>query len=120
MRFAQILNGKVHWIFEFETQPQFAPNIQIIDITNFDPQPEEGWLWDPVEGRAIPPLKPDTMPEIRKRRNQLLAESDWTQLPDTALTIEQKTAWAVYRQQLRDFPAICDPNNPIWPVPPLN
>lgn len=119
MRFAQILNGKVHWIFESETQPQFAPNIQIIDITNFDPQPEEGWLWDLVEGRAIPPLKPDPMPEIRKRRNQLLAESDWTQIPDVALTIEQKTAWAVYRQQLRDFPAICDPFNPVWPIPPI-
>lgn len=119
MRFAQILHGKIHWIFEADSKPQFAPNIQIIDITNFDPQPEEGWDWDPIGGKATPPPKPDPMPEIRARRNQLLAESDWTQLSDVALTAEQKAAWAAYRQQLRDFPATCDPNNPVWPEPPI-
>ena len=38
-------------------------------------------------------------------RNQLLSESDWTQLPDSPLTTEKKTEWATYRQQLRDMPA---------------
>lgn len=117
MRFAQILNNKIHWIFEAETQPRFAPNIKIVDITNMNPQPEEGWDWDGK--KAVPPPPVDPMPEIRERRNYLLAACDWTQLPDAALTPEQKAAWAVYRQQLRDFPAVCDPNNPVWPVPPL-
>lgn len=41
----------------------------------------------------------------RKRsiRNELLINSDWTQLPDAPLTAEQKQQWANYRQQLRDI-----------------
>jgi hypothetical protein len=52
-----------------------------------------------------------------------LASSDWTQLPDVDLTVEQKQAWADYRQQLRDImstvPEVIDENyQPTWPVPP--
>ena len=43
--------------------------------------------------------------ELRSRRNQLLASSDWTQVADVALTVEQDTAWRDYRQALRDLPA---------------
>jgi hypothetical protein len=39
---------------------------------------------------------------MRAARNQLLADSDWTQLSDAQC---DKTAWATYRQALRDFPA---------------
>lgn len=38
---------------------------------------------------------------MRAVRNQLLKDSDWTQLPDS--TCDRK-AWATYRQALRDFP----------------
>ena len=57
-----------------------------------------------------------TMREIKIERNRLLAACDWTQLPDVPITI--KTAWAEYRQQLRDLPANCDINNPVWPTEP--
>lgn len=40
---------------------------------------------------------------IRMPRRQLLAWSDWTQLPDAPLTAEEKAAWAAVRQQLRDM-----------------
>lgn len=60
----------------------------------------------------------DLMPQIRATRYHRLCSSDWTQMPDVPLTPEQKQAWAEYRQQLRDFPSICDPDNPIWPTPP--
>jgi hypothetical protein len=43
---------------------------------------------------------------MRTARNQLLTESDWTQLPDAQC---DKTAWATYRQALRDFPATWEP-----------
>jgi hypothetical protein len=39
---------------------------------------------------------------MRAVRNQLLAQSDWTQLPDAQC---DKAAWATYRQALRDFPS---------------
>lgn len=52
-------------------------------------------------------------------RNHLLANSDWTQLPDVPLTAEQKAAWATYRQALRDVPAQAGfPENINWPVIP--
>ena len=55
--------------------------------------------------------------DIRTPRNVLLAESDWTQLPDSPLTDAKKTEWATYRQALRDLPASTD--DPIvWPTQP--
>lgn len=42
--------------------------------------------------------------ELRDYRNSLLSQSDWTQFNDSPLTSEQKTAWATYRQELRDLP----------------
>lgn len=36
-------------------------------------------------------------PQIKKQRNYLLSQSDWTQIPDAALTLAEKTAWQDYR-----------------------
>jgi hypothetical protein len=55
-------------------------------------------------------------PTIRTRRDALLAQSDWTQLPDVPL--EDKAAWAIYRQALRDVTEQPDPHNIVWPTPP--
>ena len=41
----------------------------------------------------------------RKRRDNLLAESDWTQANDSPLSTEVKTSWATYRTALRDLPS---------------
>ena len=40
----------------------------------------------------------------RNNRTTLLAESDWTQMADTALSTEKKAEWVTYRQALRDLP----------------
>ena len=45
------------------------------------------------------------MADLRSRRNQLLAASDWTQVADVALTTEDDTAWRDYRKALRNLPA---------------
>jgi hypothetical protein len=37
-------------------------------------------------------------------RNKQLTASDWTQIPDSPITDEQKQLWRTYRQALRDFP----------------
>jgi len=64
-------------------------------------------------------LKEDT---VRKQRDRLLAESDWTQMPDSPLTTEKKAEWATYRQALRDitddadFPNVAMPDYPDAPV----
>ena len=56
---------------------------------------------------------------VRTQRNQLLAQSDWTQLQDAHLSAEKKSAWADYRQALRDLPdEVTDPTQVDWPVEP--
>lgn len=55
--------------------------------------------------------------EVRFMRNQLLAETDWTQLSDVDLSIKQK--YIVYRQELRDISG--QPGFPLditWPTKP--
>jgi hypothetical protein len=44
---------------------------------------------------------------MRKHRDRLLAESDWTQTVDDPTG--NAAAWATYRQALRDFPATWEP-----------
>tara|TARA_R100000742_G_C4257168_1_gene75037 strand:+ start:754 stop:993 length:240 start_codon:yes stop_codon:yes gene_type:complete len=44
---------------------------------------------------------------MRKHRNRLLADSDWSQAEDNQ--ISNKAEWTTYRQQLRDFPATWTP-----------
>ena len=59
---------------------------------------------------------------IRVERKRLLDASDWTQFPDNNLTTEQRTAWTVYRQQLRDMPdtfaGVNSVDEIVWPVKP--
>jgi hypothetical protein len=55
--------------------------------------------------------------EIRVRRNQLLKDSDWTQVADAPV---DKAAWATYRQELRDVTSQEGfPFNVVFPNPPL-
>ena len=62
------------------------------------------------------------MTELRSRRNQLLAASDWTQVADVALTVEDDVAWRHYRVGLRNLPAglrtADDVANVDWPTAP--
>lgn len=39
--------------------------------------------------------------EVRSQRNQLLKDSDWTQIADSPV---DSSVWSVYRQALRDIP----------------
>ena len=52
--------------------------------------------------------------EARKRRNELIAETDWIHLPDVTVSDSYKSEILAYRQKLRDMPttfdALIDPN----------
>lgn len=57
--------------------------------------------------------------DIRQKRNQLLAASDWTQFRDSPLSQEKQDEWVAYRQTLRDLPnTVTDPTNVTWPTSP--
>lgn len=69
-------------------------------------------------------IDPDPGPgpdRLREMRTAMLAQCDWTQLADAALSEQQKAAWIAYRTMLRALPE----NQPgatletvIWPTPP--
>jgi|TARA_R100001460_G_scaffold84318_1_gene125571 hypothetical protein len=46
---------------------------------------------------------------FRARRNRKLADSDWTQAPDSPLSETKKAEWATYRQALRDLTKTATP-----------
>jgi len=63
--------------------------------------------------------------QLRAQRDQLLKESDWTQLTSgNPLSTTKKNAWKSYRQKLRDLPATITELNDsngidvVWPDPP--
>lgn len=87
-------------------------------------------VWDGQQAQPLPP-RPSFLHEfdypsktwkmsagaVRTKRDKLLAECDWTQLPDVPL--ETKDAWAAYRQALRDLTDQGGfPDGVIWPVEP--
>ena len=41
---------------------------------------------------------------LRQKRNELIAETDWTQLKDISLDSIREKNWKEYRQALRDLP----------------
>ena len=54
--------------------------------------------------------------QARAKRNGLLRQSDWSQLPDANV---DKAIWATYRQALRDLPSQKDFPNIEMPTKPL-
>jgi len=79
-----------------------------------------GWVANPDLERVIAEQLASELAarwaQVKRGRNALLAQSDWTQLPDVPLTTQ--AAWAAYRQALRDVPNQPDPLHIVWPVAP--
>jgi len=58
----------------------------------------------------------DAESNVRSHRNALLSECDWTQVADAPV---DKTAWATYRQALRDITSQAGfPYSVVWPTSP--
>ncbi|GMM59908.1 tail fiber assembly protein [Novosphingobium pituita] len=68
---------------------------------------------------AAPLSRDDVLAVIRRRRNVLLAACDWTQAADSPIPDTARSAWAAYRQALRDLPGTAADLTPLaWPLPP--
>ena len=80
------------------------------------PKPNEYSIFDYSTKSWVANINIATSDALTKRQ-KLLVQSDWTQMPDVQL--QNKTEWATYRQELRD---ITDqpgyPFNIVWPTPP--
>jgi len=75
-----------------------------------------------VNGAWMLPYKLDALPleqvdrNVRARRNDFLADTDWTQVADAPV---DQAAWATYRQALRDVTAQEGfPYSVAWPTKP--
>lgn len=69
-------------------------------------------------GKTAPNYK-QMAADVRATRDALLAASDYTQATDYPSTYAMRTAWAEYRQQLRDVTKQAGfPADVVWPLPP--
>jgi hypothetical protein len=104
---------------------RFKPYDNLIQyLATVTPYIEGDWVYtvevQPLTAEEIQAQKDSAMAQIRATRNQLLVQSDWTQLLDTPITLRE--AWASYRQLLRDLPATISeprafnqwPHDPNW------
>ena len=66
---------------------------------------------------AEPISDEDAWAIVRAMRNNELTATDWTQLPDSPLTLEKKAEWAIYRQALRDVTTQENPREIVWSDP---
>ena len=102
--------------------PSFDPATESCNQVN--PTLENGewvttWQVSTVDADEISERLADESEFVRQDRNERLADCDWTQLADSPLSSADKTAWASYRQQLRDVTAQSGfPWNVTWPSAP--
>ena len=101
------------WMENYVVQDMFA------DITDDDGNVTKTKAEQETEYQAV--LDARTATGHRTTRNKLLADTDWTQMNDSPLSNEDKTAWATYRQELRDLSDLdAWPNleDADWPTEP--
>jgi hypothetical protein len=82
-----------------------------------DPYTDLGWV---VVGEAPPDPAQATAADLAwEHAKKLLAESDWSVLPDVPMTVGEKSAWIAYRKALREIRLQARfPDNIQWPKAP--
>ena len=75
-----------------------------------------GWTTSSKTAEEIAEYDADAAANVRLERDGLLAQSDWTQVADAPV---DATAWATYRQALRDITDQASfPYDADWPTKP--
>lgn len=102
-----------------DNPPEVSP-MQTYEKGNFSLKEDGTLSWDYA---VIDVTTEDLVRQlIRGRRDLMLLASDWTQTVDAPLSAEKKTAWAEYRQALRDMPGLYPDltfdTEIVWPVEP--
>ncbi len=103
-KFEYISQGKIHSDTTREYMVNLGMNTETIESVEAQEQYEKERKWA----------------EIRSTRDLLISKTDYTQVDDTPYSAEQKEAFALYRQALRDLPASTDnPYEIIFPASPV-
>jgi len=116
MKYAFVNNGILQDVVMTHPSLLFAWGYanQFIEVSD---ECSNGWIFDGVTFSAPPDNNIEILISlIRQRRNELLKESDWTQIVDAPV---DKLVWANYRQALRDITQQSEfPAQVQWPVQP--
>ncbi len=97
----EALKPKSEWTLRGETYA----DLEWLDKNQTKPTEEQ------VTAKIAEIKAAEPMTLLRDERNILLAQSDWTQLPDAHNTLINGTGdmWKDYRQALRDLPSVSNP-----------
>ena len=107
-------NDSTHYVSGYNYEIREDDVLESIILTERQPEPE----------LEFSTLKYRFLEELRKKRNELLKECDWTQLSDVQNSLDDSTknSWIIYRQKLRDIVEIyledetTDINQINWPI----
>ena len=96
-------------VVRVESSPQPSINTREERIEEGTPELNNGiwsqkWNTVALSANEIQQIKDRQASLVRVERNGRLASCDWTQLSDTPLTPEAKSAWSFYRENLRMVP----------------
>jgi hypothetical protein len=78
----------------------------------------QNWTESEASSEDIETRKNEKWEEVRDIRDNLLAQSDWTQFQDSPITGSLLTDWQTYRQGLRDITSQENPYSLTWPTKP--
>jgi hypothetical protein len=77
MKYAQINNGKVQGVFEYDPLPEFASNILMVSVEEIAPIPQPGWSYDGQDFTApAPQAAPDYGTKISRLALKLRMTAD--------------------------------------------
>jgi hypothetical protein len=100
------------------------PEVLPFSANAWDPEPHGQLLYAALKSGTYGPIAPfvfdpvKASSEIRRMRDYLIAQTDWTQALDVPAATKEK--WVAYRQALRDITLQSTfPTTVTWPTAPV-
>jgi hypothetical protein len=95
-------------VFEWAWAPRDLPYTQSVDDVGLTLHTDNIWrptfIERPATNHEIVERTNREKENVREYRNDLLRRTDYTQLPDSKLSLEKIAEFKLYRQKLRDIP----------------
>lgn len=108
------------YVLVFDSQQPEIDHTKIIkegEPKRIEDQWKRTWIVEDAPEEMILERTASKSESIRRERDRLLSDSDWTQLSDISRSI--KTSWKLYRQELRDVTSQEGfPWSVVWPDKP--
>ena len=115
-----LLEYGVHLVIDVAKGNDYTKNYTEVTPQIINGQYYQNWIVTDATQEEIEYRINEQWSIIKMQRNQYLSQSDWTQLYDSPLTLEEKNKWMIHRQELRNVVDQNDPFDIIWPTVPVN